>query len=79
METIELQAVLGRAIREKRSERGYSQEAFADVVGLHRTYMGGIERGERNIGLRNLTRIAQALAILPSELLAMAEQKIKDG
>ncbi|MBA2691620.1 MAG: helix-turn-helix transcriptional regulator [Rubrobacter sp.] len=79
MEPTELQAALGRAIREARVECGYSQEAFADAVGLHRTYMGGIERGERNIGLHNLARIAEALAMSPSELLALAEQKIEDG
>lgn len=79
MEPTELQAALGRSIREARSERGYSQEAFADAVGLHRTYMGGIERGERNLGLRNLARIAQTLEMPSSELLALAEQKLEDG
>lgn len=78
MEPTELQVALGKTIREARNERGYSQEAFADAVGLHRTYMGGIERGERNIGLRNFARIAQALAMPSSELLALAEQRLED-
>ena len=43
---------LGKVIREKRKELGYSQEAFADICGVHRTYMGSIERGERNISLK---------------------------
>ncbi len=78
MEPTELQAALGKTVREARGARGYSQEAFADAVGLHRTYMGGIERGERNLGLRNLARIAEALELPSSELLALAEQRLED-
>lgn len=55
---------------------GYSQESFADVVGVHRTYMGSVERGERNLSLRNLERIALALGIPLSTLLALAEADI---
>ena len=69
-----LQVELGRAIRRLRSERGYSQEAFADAVGLHRTYMGGVERGERNVGIRNLARIAAALDMPLAKLLAQVER-----
>lgn len=79
MGSSDLQTSLGRTIREARGERGYSQEAFADAEGLHRTYMGGIERGERNIGLRNLARIAATLELPSSELLAMAERRLEDG
>ncbi len=53
-----------------------SQEGFSDIVGLHRTYIGAIERGERNISIRNLIRIAQALGTRPSELMAQAERLI---
>jgi transcriptional regulator with XRE-family HTH domain len=53
----------GRAVRERRKKRGLSQEEFADLCGLHRTYMGGVERGERNISLINIERIARALDI----------------
>lgn len=52
---------LGQRIRELRQSKGYSQEAFAAEVGLDRTYMGGIERGERNIATLNLIRIAKTL------------------
>ena len=64
----ELQA-LGARIREKRSAAGLSQEGLADACGLDRTYVGGVERGERNLGFVNLLRIAQALNVDPSELL----------
>lgn len=49
-----------------------SQEAFADVVGVHRTYMGGLERGERNLTLRSLERLAAELAVDPLSLLTRA-------
>ncbi|QDU82477.1 HTH-type transcriptional regulator SinR [Polystyrenella longa] len=59
----------GNRVRKLRKAQGYSQESFAAECGLDRTYMGGIERGERNLALRNLERIAQALKISLSELL----------
>ena len=64
---------LGAAIRDKRKASGYSQEAFASYCGVHRTYMGAIERGERNISLMNIIRVADALKMKPSELLALAD------
>jgi transcriptional regulator with XRE-family HTH domain len=64
---------LGRAIRRLRTEREYSQESFADAVGVHRTYMGAVERGETNISLDNLVRIAKALRVRLSELIRQAE------
>jgi transcriptional regulator with XRE-family HTH domain len=64
---------LGKIIRDKRKEMGYSQEAFASFCGIHRTYMGAIERGERNVSLMNIIRIANALKFRPSELFAMAK------
>ena len=65
----DLQRRVGRNLRAYRLERGLSQEAFADVVGVHRTYMGGLERGERNLTLRSLERIAERLKVGPLELL----------
>lgn len=59
---------LGERIRALRKEQGYSQEGFAAACGLDRTYMGGIERGERNVAVRNIERIAKTLRISISEL-----------
>lgn len=65
----DLQRAVGRSLRALRTERGLSQEQFADVLGVHRTYMGGLERGERNLTLRSLERIADRLATDPIGLL----------
>lgn len=65
----DLQRTLGRNLRRYREEQGYSQEGFADVLGYHRTYMGGIERGERNLTLKSVERIAAKLKIDPLSLL----------
>jgi transcriptional regulator with XRE-family HTH domain len=59
---------LGRALRARRRKLGVSQEEFADLCGLDRTYVGGIERGERNVALVNLEKLAKALKISLSEL-----------
>jgi transcriptional regulator with XRE-family HTH domain len=65
----DLQRTVGRNLRAYRQAHGLSQEAFADVLGVHRTYMGGIERGERNLTLKSLERIAGRLDLDPLELL----------
>jgi transcriptional regulator with XRE-family HTH domain len=59
---------IGQKIRDLRKGKGYSQESFADEVGLDRTYMGGIERGERNIAAINIIRIAKALKVEVGEI-----------
>jgi len=59
----------GQRVRALRREQGYSQESFAYACELDRTYMGGIERGERNLALRNIERIASTLGISLSELM----------
>lgn len=59
----------GRRVRQLHSEQGYSQEAFAYTCELDRTYMGGIERGERNVALRNIERIAETLGMTIAELM----------
>jgi transcriptional regulator with XRE-family HTH domain len=64
---------LGRAIRELRRSAGISQEGLADRSRLHRTYVGGIERGERNVSFGNLLKLANALGVKPSALLARSE------
>ena len=66
---------LGKAIRRLRSKDGYSQEAFADACRLHRTYMGSIERGERNISLDNIEKVAKALGLTAGQLLSEAEKE----
>ena len=60
---------LGEAIRKKRLQLGLSQERLAEKAGLHWTYIGGIERGERNVSLLNIVKIARALGATPSRLL----------
>ena len=67
-------AAFGRAMRDFRRGRGLSQEQLGYDSGLHRTYIGGIERGERNPSLANILRIAEALGVSPSELLAATER-----
>lgn len=64
---------LGEAIRTLRKERGFSQEEFAFECELHRTYIGALERGERNLSFRIIHRVAHALRMKPSELFAKAE------
>ncbi len=58
----------GKDVRQKRHKLGVSQEAFADLRGLDRTYIGGIERSERNVALVNIEKIARALRLSLSEL-----------
>jgi transcriptional regulator with XRE-family HTH domain len=65
----DLQRRLGLNLREYRRARGISQEDFADVFGHHRTYMGALERGEQNISLQNLEKLAERLEMDPLELL----------
>lgn len=72
----DLQRRLGRNLRSLRRTKGLSQEAFADTLHIHRTYMGGLERGERNVTLKTVERIAAALGVDPADLLAEA---IQDG
>ncbi len=59
---------LGRRVRERREALGLSQEAFAAKCGLDRTYVSGIERGKRNVSLRNLEIVARALGVSLSQL-----------
>lgn len=65
----ELQRRLGANLRRHRRALGLSQEGFADRVCVHRTYMGGLERGERNVTLKTVERIAAWLEVDPLDLL----------
>jgi transcriptional regulator with XRE-family HTH domain len=58
----------GQKVRDLRRERGFSQEELAARAGVHRTYLGGIERGERNPSLKNIAAIANALGVRLSNL-----------
>lgn len=68
-EDLDILVRFGNRVRELRKARGLSQERFAGKCDLDRTYIGGIERGERNLALRNIDIIARALGISLSELM----------
>ena len=64
-----LRETLSKNIKARREEIGLSQEALADLCGLHRTYISDIERCQRNVSIDNVERIAQALGVTASDLL----------
>ena len=64
----------GAVVRKLRTEKGYSQEQFAEAVNLHRTYISDIERGLRNISFNNIISICDALDVKPSELFRRVEE-----
>ncbi len=66
----ELQRTFGANLRRYREAQGLSQEAFADLLGMHRTYVGGVERGERNLTLQSVERIAGLINEAPLDMLA---------
>jgi len=68
-----LSAIVGKNVKKYRKNLGISQEELADKAGPHRTYIGGIERGERNITLDSLQIIAIALGVAPVELIVEEE------
>lgn len=59
----------GERVRKLRMAKGLSQERLAELSGLHRNYIGGVERGERNISILNILKLSKALEVSPSELL----------
>lgn len=63
-------AEFGQRLRARRTELGLSQMALADQVGLHFTYVSSVERGERNISLENIVRLADTLGTDPGQLIA---------
>jgi transcriptional regulator with XRE-family HTH domain len=71
-----LMTAFGVAVRKLRRDRGWSQEEFADHVGVHRTYMGGVERGERNVSLVNIGRISESLEMPLAALMAEVDRAL---
>jgi len=71
----EILKALGQRIRELRLKEGYSQEDFADHCGVHRTFMGTIERGETNLSFSNLVKVSRGLGITLSALLSGLEKR----
>lgn len=65
----------GRAVRKLRDEAGYSQESFADAIGVHRTYMGTLERGRGNPTLEMIARIARGLRVSVTTLFEAVEKE----
>jgi transcriptional regulator with XRE-family HTH domain len=61
-------STFGKAVRSLREQRGYSQEELAERAGLHRNYVGGVERGERNVALENIVKLASALSVRTRDL-----------
>lgn len=68
-ESLDPKALFGQRLKELRRRAGISQEHLADLAGLDRTYISGVERGKRNISLENICRIAKALNVDPGNLL----------
>jgi transcriptional regulator with XRE-family HTH domain len=65
---VDVRIRFGKAVRNRRQKLGVSQEEFADMCELDRTYVGGVERGERNLSLLNIEKIAVAFRVSLSEL-----------
>lgn len=65
----------GMRLRRLRRERGWSQERLAHIVGLDRSYVGGVERGERNVSLTNICLLARGLGISPAELMRFNDRE----
>jgi len=72
-----VQFAFGRAVRKRREALGISQERLADLAGIHRTYIGDVERGERNLGLVNMHRIARALGLTLGQITSEMDQFLR--
>ena len=70
-------AAFGATVRQLRTERGLSQERLGQASGLHRNYVGGVERGELNPSLASILKLAAALEVDASAILALAEQSVR--
>lgn len=74
-----IKGAFGRVIRRLRTEKGIGQDRLAEISGLHRTYVGSIERGERNLSLANIERLAQSLGVTLAELFANVDRERSDS
>jgi transcriptional regulator with XRE-family HTH domain len=72
MDNATVMTKIGSALRSRREELGYSQDRFADTIRMHRAYYGAIERGEKNLTISTLVRVAAGLEIRPSDVLSAA-------
>lgn len=72
MDKATLQTQLGSTIRKRRQALGYSQDTFADAIGMHRAYYSSIERGARNLTLSTIARVADGLSVSLAKLMADA-------
>jgi transcriptional regulator with XRE-family HTH domain len=73
---VPLQVAFGRAVRRRRKTRKISQERLAELSDINRTYMGDVERGERNLALKNMAKIARALGLRLSQLIRTMEDEL---
>jgi transcriptional regulator with XRE-family HTH domain len=73
----ELLRAFGVRVRTLRVHAGFSQEALAELAGVHRTYLSSVERGQRNISLANIQALADALGCPPHELLRLAKERAR--
>ena len=69
MRVADIKSAVGGKVRKLREKNGFSQEQLGFESGLHRNYIGGVERGERNIGIVNIGKLAKALGVRPRDLL----------
>lgn len=74
----QIQIEFGKRLKSKRQELGFTQEELAEKAGLDSTYVGSIERGERNVSLGNIIVLAEALATSPNELIPGIHHRKKD-
>jgi transcriptional regulator with XRE-family HTH domain len=72
-----IKSEFGKALRRVRNEAGISQEALADLAGIHRTYVGDVERGERNVSLLNMMRLSVALGTQLNHIIAEMERNLR--
>ena len=69
MKSKKIKTEVGHRIRSLREQKGWSQERLGFRSGLHRNYVGGVERGVRNVGVENIAKLAKALGVRPRDLL----------